>query len=387
MMRVLVVTKIFPNAVEPDSNPFNRQQFAALGKLCDVEVMATIPWYPGAGLFRRWSAAGRLASVPSEERIEGLPVRHPRTLFVPRYGHSISALLYAASLAPSLLSRTRKVDVVLGSWAYPDGAAAIGLARMIGVPSVVKVHGSDINVLAKRPGPRRSLERNLPRAARIVAVSRPLADAVVELGVERERVAVVQNGVDGSLFHPRDRDEARRSLGLPVDGKRIVYVGRLEETKGVIDLLDAFAQIDDPSLHLTLVGGGAAKAECEKRAISRVQLAGPRPLEEIPRWMAAADVVTLPSWNEGTPNVILEAFACGRPVVATCVGGIPDLVTDAKLGELVPARDVNALAKALAWAAHQQYDAAAIAQLGSRGGWADSAAKLHRVLLDAVSAP
>src|SRR5581483_11182783 len=138
MMRVLVVTKIFPNAVEPDSNPFNRQQFAALGKLCDVEVMATIPWYPGAGLFRRWSAAGRLQAVPSEERIEGLAVHHPRTLFVPRYGHAISALLYTASLAPSVLARNRRVDVVLGSWAYPDGAAAIGLARLLGVPSVVK---------------------------------------------------------------------------------------------------------------------------------------------------------------------------------------------------------------------------------------------------------
>jgi glycosyltransferase involved in cell wall biosynthesis len=218
----------------------------------------------------------------------------------------------------------------------------------------------------------------------VVAVSRALADAVVELGVNRARVAVVTNGVAGALFHRRVRALARRALGVPPDGKRILYVGRLEAAKGVLDLLDAFARIDDPALSLTLVGDGAARAECERRAGARVQLAGARPLDEIPRWMAAADLVTLPSWNEGTPNVILEALACGRPVVASRVGGIPDLITDEKLGVLVPARDLDALAAALREMARKTHDASAIAALGSRGGWADSARKLHEVLLDAM---
>src|SRR5690606_40382890 len=104
VMRVLIVTKIFPNALEPLSSPFNRQQFAALAKLCDVHVLATIPWFPGASWFGRWSAAGRLTAVPARERIGTLEVEHPRFLFVPKVGHSLSGWLYAASLYGRLRS-------------------------------------------------------------------------------------------------------------------------------------------------------------------------------------------------------------------------------------------------------------------------------------------
>ena len=135
-MRVLAITKIFPNAVEPLSAPFNRQQFAALSQLCELEVLATIPWFPGAGLISRWSTAGRLANVPAHETIEGISVAHPRTLFVPRLAHATWGPLYAASLAPQLHRYRGKVDVVLGSWAYPDGFAAVIAARLLGVPYI-----------------------------------------------------------------------------------------------------------------------------------------------------------------------------------------------------------------------------------------------------------
>ncbi len=389
-MRVLIITKIFPNALEPLSSPFNRQQFAALGRLCEVEVLASIPWFPGARAFRRWSAAGRLCDVPRGDVIDGLPVRHPRFLFLPRYGHALSGALYAASLAPVVLRYRGRVDVVLGSWAFPDGAAAIALASLLSVPAVVKLHGSDIDVVARMPGPRRHLRWALPRARRVVAVSRALADEVVALGVPRERVAVVGNGIDPELFFVRDRAAARAELGLAPDGKRILYVGRVERAKGVIDLLDAFAALAArrPDFSLALVGDGSARAECAERAArigAQVTLAGARPLAEVPRWMAAADVVTLPSHHEGTPNVLLEALACGRPCVATDVGGIPDVVSSPELGELVPIQDARALAAALERVADAPHDAAAIAQKGARGGWAESARGLYRVLEAAVA--
>jgi glycosyltransferase involved in cell wall biosynthesis len=389
-MRVLVITKIFPNALEPLSSPFNRQQFAALGRLCDVEVLASIPWFPGARAFARWSAAGRLVGVPSRDVIDGLAVQHPRFLFLPRYGHALSGALYAASLAPAVLRYRGRVDVVLGSWAYPDGAAAVALAALLAVPAVVKLHGSDINVVARLRGPRRQLRWALPRARRVVAVSRALADEVVALGVARDRVAVVTNGIDPELFHPRDRAASRAAMGLAPDGKLLLYVGRLERAKGVIDLLDAFARLAPrrSDLRLALVGDGSARAECEERAArlgDQVKVLGARPLAEVPLWLGACDLLTLPSWNEGTPNVLLEALACGRPVVATRVGGIPDVVSAPPLGELVPARDPAALAAALERVADGSHDAPAIAQLGARGGWADSAARLLAVLEAAVA--
>lgn len=389
-LRVLAITKIFPNAAEPLSAPFNRQQFAALAGLCELEVLATIPWFPGASLLSRWSSAGKVAKLPQRETIEGISVRHPRTLFVPRVAHVTWGPLYAASLLPLYLRYRGKVDVVLGSWAYPDGFAAVAFAEALGVPAVVKLHGSDINVIAQMPGPKRLLSWILPRAARVVAVSAELGRKVAELGVPGERIALVGNGIDGEMFRPRPRAEAQRRCKLDGGAPTIVYVGNLKEEKGVLDLADAFLELRkaQPQARLVLVGGGAMRGALEQKlggCGAQVVLAGPQPLEEIPHWMAAADVVALASWNEGTPNVLLEAISCGRRVVATRVGGVPDVVTQALQGELVEARQVPALAAALGRALATPYDPAAVAASRSGASWAASAAALHRVLAEAVA--
>src|SRR5260221_7964599 len=299
-MRVLIVTKIFPNAVEPLSSPFNRQQFAALSRLCDVEVLATIPWFPGASALGRWSAAGRLTTVPTRESIDGMRVRHPRFVFLPKLGHAFSGPLYAASLLPMILPYRGRADVVLGAWAYPDGFAAVVMADMLGVPAVVKLHGSDMNVVARWPGPQRRLEWALPRAERVVAVSRPLAECAAELGVARERIDVVPNGIDRSAFRPRDRREARRALGLPLEAPLVLYLGHLSEEKGAFDLLRAFHARRESlrGAELILVADGAEASECQAFARELgvpASFVGAQPHESIPAFLAACDVLSLPS--------------------------------------------------------------------------------------------
>ncbi|HVY36613.1 MAG TPA: glycosyltransferase [Polyangia bacterium] len=388
-MRVLVVTKIYPNAAEPLSAPFNRQQMAALSRRCSVEVLATVPWFPGAAWVRAGSRAD--AVIPDREIIDGIPVVHPRTPYVPRYGHTLSAGLYAATIWPEVRARRGQFDVMLGCWAYPDGVAVATLGQALGVPTVVKVHGSDLDLLSARPSLRWQMARALPQADRLVAVSRSLVESAVALGVDRARVDLVMNGVDTGLFHPRDRAEARAALGHGGDRRRwIVCVSRLRPDKGTLDLVTAFtalaAERDD--LVLALVGDGESRGAVENALRpfgDRIILAGARPLAEVPLWMGAADVVTLPSHHEGTPNVLLEALACGRRVVATRVGGIPDVVNDPALGTLVPVADPAALAPALRDAALTDYDPGAVAALGARGGWDDSAAKLEASLARAVA--
>ena len=174
-MRVLIITRIFPNAAEPLAAPFNRQQFSALARRCDVEVVAPIPWFPGASAMGRWSRAGRLTDVPRSERISELSVLHPRVAYIPKLARGSYGALYAASLIADVVDYRGRIDAVLGSWAYPDGCAAVLLGRVLGVPVVVKTHGTDINVVAEMRGPRRALRRVLPRADRVVAVSRPTA--------------------------------------------------------------------------------------------------------------------------------------------------------------------------------------------------------------------
>lgn len=399
-LRVLAITRIFPNAVEPLSSPFNRQQFAALGKLCDLRVMATIPWFPGSALVRR-SRTGGLRKVPAHDVIAGLDVSHPRVAYVPGLA-GLSGALEVASLLPAFLARRRDIDVVLGSWAYPDGAAAVALARLIGVPAVIKAHGSDLNVQSTMFGPRTNLSLALPRASRLVAVSAALGEKAISLGVSRDRVAIVQNGTDASLFRVRDRAEARAALDVvlppPTGGelgsrRMILYCGRIERAKGVMDLIEAFSKIATraPDLSLVLLGDGSAMAEAKALAAplgSRVRFLGARPLAEVPQWVAASTLVTLPSHAEGSPNVIREALACGRPVVGTSVGGIPELlgptngdlhVADPALGAMVPASDPAALGEALLDVASREFDPQAIAAR-SGGSWEESAAALLAVL-------
>ena len=388
MLRVLAITKIFPNAAEPLAAPFNRQQFAALREHCELSIMATIPWFPGAGLFAKWSSAGKLARVPRRETIHGMDVTHPRTLFFPKLAMTLWGPLYAASIAPIVAPYRGKIDVVLGTWAYPDGFAAVLAARLLGVPCVVKLHGSDINLIAKEPGPRRMTAWALPKAERVVAVSRALADEVAAMGVDRDKIAIVMNGVDGELFKPRDRAAARRELGLPA-GPLALYVGNLKPEKGVLDLGKAWPHVlrHVPDATLLVVGDGPLKGELEAMTKSlgeRVRLIPRQPLEQVPAYMAAADVLVLPSHSEGTPNVVLEALASGRRVVATRVGGVPDLITNPKLGSLVPPHEPESLADALMIALREPYDANEVARLGARGGWAASAAALHAVLREAA---
>lgn len=397
-LRVLVITRIFPNAVEPLSSPFNRQQFAALGRLCELHVMATIPWFPAAALVGRSRSWG-LRKVPARDVIDGIEVSHPRVAYVPGIA-GLSGALEVASLLPGFLARRRDIDVVLGSWAYPDGAAAVALARLIGVPAVIKVHGSDLNVQSSMFGPRANLSLALPRAARLVAVSAALGEKAISLGVPRERVNVVQNGTDSSLFRVRDQSAARLALDAlcppsspwPWPRRFALYCGRIEREKGVIDLIEAFTSIASraPDLSLVLLGDGRAMAEAKALAEplgGRIRFLGARPLAEVPQWIAASTLLTLPSHAEGSPNVIREALACGRPVVGTSVGGIPELLTTAtpgELGAMVPARDPAALGAALLEVASRDFDPAMIAAR-SGGSWDESAAALFSVLSAAHS--
>jgi teichuronic acid biosynthesis glycosyltransferase TuaC len=219
----------------------------------------------------------------------------------------------------------------------------------------------------------------------VVAVSAPLRDAAVELGASSSRVDVVPNGIDRARFRPQDRAAARHALGLPIDGVIVLYIGNIERHKGSLDLVRAFAVLAQwrKNASLLMVGDGAAKTDCQKLAIELgvdVSFVGARPHDEIPQWIAACDVFALPSWNEGTPNVVLEALACGRRVVATAVGGTPDVITSETLGILVPPRDPQALAIAIERALSLAYDASVVSAALNAPDWAESAQYLHASL-------
>ncbi len=380
-MRVLIITNLFPNNVDPSYAPFNRLQFRALKTHADVEVLATLPWR-----FGRWSGKGQSADVVHSETIDALPVRHPRFAAIPGLS-ALNAGWVTLSVVPELLKdrlRGRRYDVILGSYAYPDGCAAVLLGRALGLPVVVKCHGSDLNRVPQDLAARLQLQALLPRAASVVVVSKTLGARAVELGVPQHKLKVVYNGVDRARFYPRDRAECRRALGLSAAQKVVLYVGHLADHKGAGDLLAAAERVHEgqQDVVFAFAGAGPLKSSIEQSRAARAL--GHLSHEEVARWLGAADLLCLPSWGEGMPNVVREAHASGRPVVGTRVGGIPEAIHREELGRLVEPKQPEALAEALrAQLTGPQVPGEKIAEYAVVPTWEQSGAALMDALSEA----
>ncbi|MGE5178129.1 MAG: glycosyltransferase family 4 protein [Bacteroidota bacterium] len=367
-LRILSFTTLFPNPAEPTRGIFVRNRLAGVATHADLLVIAPV----NAG------RNPRVLRTPLRRRDPaGFEVLHPRFAVLPGVLKGWDASFLYSETLPQIRHALvgPPPDLVDAHYAYPDGAAALRLARDLGVPFVLTVRGSDLEVLARDGAQRPEIERTLRSAAAVVAVSRSLERRAIELGAEPARVHVVPNGVDTARFRPLDRAEARQGLGLDPDKPVLLAVGRLDPIKGLDFLLEAFAafraRTEGTAARLELVGDGPERRTLEA-AIHRLQLGGAvslrgtQPPEALPLWYAAADVVCLASHSEGCPNVVTEALACGRPVVATAVGGVPDLIEEGRNGFLIRDRDPAHAATLLARALGASWSAEAIAAHGRR---------------------
>jgi teichuronic acid biosynthesis glycosyltransferase TuaC len=281
-------------------------------------------------------------------------------------------------------------DVILNYWLYPDGYAAVRMGRALGVPVVVGAIGSDIR-RRNDPITIRLVRQTMLQADAVITVSEELRERAIAQGVAAGKVTAIRNGCDTEVFHPGDRAEARQQLGFDSQSELIVYAGNLLASKGLGELMEAFVELAKarPLLRLAIIGQGPYGEKLAQRAAaagveSRVTMPGRRDAAGIAQWMRAADVFCLPSYSEGCPNVVVEALACGRPLVATNVGGIPELVNETS-GLLVPPRDTEALRGALDAALSKQWDSARIARTSTRS-WASVAAETLAVCRDVQNA-
>ena len=313
--------------------------------------------------------------------LDGIVVDHPRYYYSPKVLRRCYGLFYWWSMrhAVARLRATWRPDAVIAFWAHPDGEAAVRAARVMGVPSVVIVGGSDVLLLAKNASRRRCVRNVLSRADAVVTVNCDLRDKVIELGIPGEKVHVWARGIDTSLFTSGDRLQARRRLGIPVMRPSLVWVGRMVPVKGLDVLLESCALLRDRGVdyHLYLVGDGPLRrqlmARTEAHCLSaHITFVGPKLHEELPDWYRAADLTVLPSRSEGLPNVLRESLACGTPFVASDVGGIHQ-IADPDSSLLVPSEDPLSLARCdrpgpdpVGWA--RRGDSARIPELGRIGG-------------------
>ncbi len=386
--RVLVFTTLFPNPAQPRLGIFVRDRVAAVAEHCPTRIVAPVlQRFTGRRLDQ-----SSIAAIPVRERHAGLEVCHPRFTTAPGIGRFADGLLLFMQTLPLVrrLYRDSPFDLIDAHYAFPDGAAAVLLGRQLGIPVCVTVRGGDIDVLPQFRLRRRLIRWTLQRADRLFAVSEHLARGVATLGVDAP-VRVVPNGIDPQTFHPVDRRRARQRLGIADDAELLICVANLTAEKGhhiLIEALGMLARNGASVPHLAIIGsdqwGGRHYGQHIERRVaalglgSRVRMVGAVPQGELAGWYSAADVVVLPTFREGCPNVIREAQACGAPVVASRVGGVPELITSDASGLLVRPGDAEDLAQGLGDALRRGWDREAIATAAAQRTWRSVALTITR---------
>lgn len=392
-MKLLVVSSLYPNPVEPHHGVFVRNRLLRYLERHGAEalVVAPVPLAPPFGP-ERWT---RYRAVPEREQRDGLTVLHPRYLAPPGFGDTWRPALMARGLASTLTRAVREFepDLVDAHYAWPDGAAVARLmprlqaARGRRLPWTLTCRGTDLNLVPTHPRLRPQVARALGAADHVICVAEALRAIALELGVPGERVTTLRNGVDGERFSVGDRGSARRQLGLSGPGPLVLCVGHLIERKGQHLLIPAFARSAPADSRLVLVGHGEAREALEQLArehgvADRVRFVGAVEPAVLADWYRAADVLVLASLREGWPNVVLEALACGTPVIATRVWGTPEILTGCSAGLLVEPTE-DGLAAGLA--ALDDLDPAAARPWAERHGWDETVDGMATVFAGALA--
>jgi glycosyltransferase involved in cell wall biosynthesis len=365
-IKIVSFASVYPTPREPGRGVFVRARLQHLAARAEVKVLAPVWGFDQGG--RRWDG-------PVE-------VLHPRWLYLPGTG-ALSALLLAVQMLPRItrLRREFPFQIIDAHFGYPDGVAAALLSMTLRTPFTITLRGSEL-LHARFPVRRRLMAWALRRAARVIALSGELRGLAIGLGAGAARTTCIPNGVDGSIFRPRNGLDARLKHGIPLDRKIVLTAGHLIELKGHHRVVSAIKHLRDEgvAVQLLIAGGdpgrgvrsyqreirsviSALELERDVRMLGHVQ---PADLAEL---MSAADVFCLASSREGWPNVVHEALSCGTPVVVTRVGAAPEMIPSDEHGMIVPPGDIPALAAALRTALARQWNRQAIAALAKERSW------------------
>jgi glycosyltransferase involved in cell wall biosynthesis len=388
---IVSICTVYPNSLETDKGQFVRSRLIALSKHFDLTVVAPTPLLNYQG--RRVNTGPRRPESRCTDA--GATVLHPRWLHVPG-GGALNVICLAARLIPVLL-RLRPFAIIDGHFGYPEGVATTLMARLFRRPAMITLRGSEL-LHSKYRIRRAVMKWALTHSQRVIAVSRQLADFALDLGADPKRVIVIGNGVDPSMFFPRDRRESRNKLRMPQDARVIITAGHLIELKGHHYAIRAVRQLLDEGVdvHLYIAGGAGSGVNSYQSELlrlvgalglgERVHFLGEVRGPDMPELMSAADVFCLASSREGCPNVVREALACGTPVVASGVGAVPELLASDRNGFVVPPRDVTALQDALRLALATPWHRDEIAAYGQSRSWEQVATEVKACVCDLVMA-
>ena len=348
MTEIAWLTSSYPWSGSPFGGIFFQSQARALERaglsLTVVAPLPAAPW-PLAHLGERWRTRSLAPREAWDGKVKVVRPTYPNLPGEPGWAMPDRFIANAAWRRRADWSGARLIH---GHYSL-IGLAAWRLAHRAHVPFVLTFHGSDLNTWPARHADRLGdLRAAVREAAAVFAVSGALATRLRDLtGAEAIHlpIGIDHRAVDASAL---PKLEAREALGLPTDAVIALFVGHLVKEKGVREFVSAITGLGDPFVGV-LVGAGpeSGLGTTSPQAAGRIVFAGPRPQGDVLRFMAAADVMVLPSYGEGLPTVLVEAGSVGLPVVGSAVGGIPELLADGR-GTVLPEVSTEAVASALA---------------------------------------
>lgn len=393
-LRVLLFSTLYPSASRPGHGPFVEARLRALLDTGQVQarVVAPVPWFPWT--HQRWGAYARLAATPYREVRGGIEVDHPRYLLPPKVGTLPAPLLLALGARGAVRRLQREgfdFNLIDAHYFYPDGVAAALLARWFRRPLLITARGSDVNLIGELAVPRSMMRWAAGVASRSICVSAALGERLRSLGVADKSIAVLRNGVDTQRFAPKERVAARQRLGLSFE-PMLLSVGNLLAVKRHDLVIRSLARVrgEHPRAGLVIVGEGPLRATLHAAARDAgvepaVHFAGHVDQAELAWWYSAADLLVLASSREGWPNVLLESMACGTPVLASRVGGVPEIVDHDALGCALEVSDDVELAAATLAQLGRPVDRAAIRRHALARSWDETSRGQLQIMAAAVA--
>lgn len=350
-LNILAITTLYPNKIQFRHGVFVETRLNKLNENENIRftVIAPVPWFPiKSKLFPHYS---KFADVPFYEQRHDIAVYHPRYIVVPKIGMIFTPFFLAFSIYRQLnwlMGQGEKFDVIDAHYYYPDGVSAAIISQLFKLPLTITARGTDINLIPNFSLPKKMILWASGVAKYNLAVCNALRLRMIEIGINANNTKVFRNGVDLSLFKPIEKEQLRRKW--QTNNKLLLSVGYLIERKGHHLVIESLLHL--PGYDLFIVGGGDWESKLKNLAIqlgveSRVRFLGELEQSQLPELYNCADALVLASSREGWANVLLEAMACGTPVVATNIWGTPEVVQTPESGVLCQERSAQGIADAV----------------------------------------
>jgi len=392
-MKLLLVTNLFPTPYDPERGVFTLQLAKRLQKHCKVTVICPLPWFPNFKFLHSVNKWLQYSQVPEKYEIEGISVYSPKYFVIPKLSENFHASLMSHGIFSCIkkLHCKEKFDAINSQWFYPDSVAVDKIIKTLNIPHIPTGLGSDINREMQSPVKHKMIINMLQNSDAITVVSNNLKKELINHGIDNKKVSVIPNGIDTEKFKILNKKECRKRLNLTLEHPMILYVGRLSEEKSITTLIKAMHHLKTNNTSVTayILGEGRLLDDLQSETITlgledNIHFIGKVEHDEVGTWMGATDYLCLPSVMEGCPNVILEALGSGRPVIASTVGAIPDIVTD-QSGILFTPENVSELSNAINQAIDKEWNEDEILKSVELLSWEHAAENYYNVFKSIIT--